>query len=387
MLVGNLRHLRVFLSVADCGSVTRAAAMGFVSQPAVTQALAKLEEGAGTPLFRRTPQGLFPTEAGALLQHRISRALARLDLAMSDIAPRLTITATRAQLVALIATTEAQSFTLAAHSLGIAQPTVHRAITGIEASVGRALFQRSPLGVTPTRQAQALALAARLAFAELDQAVAELAETQGREVGEIVIGALPLSRSHILPQALTQFRKTRPLQPIRIIDGLHRDLLAGLRRGEIDLMIGALRDRLPVDDVVQERLFDDVLAILAGPGDPLAGGAAVLAQMQQRPWLVPQRGTPTRDQFEALFRQAGLAPPGSIIETGSVILMREMVADGHHLACISKAQAAREIQRGIVSELPFPGPSEPRPIGLTLREGFLPTPAQQAMIDAIRHAT
>lgn len=387
MLVGNLRHLRVFLSVADCGSVTRAAAMGFVSQPAVTQALAKLEEGAGTPLFRRTPQGLFPTEAGALFQHRVSRALARLDMAMSDIAPRLTITATRAQLVALIATTEAQSFTLAAHSLGIAQPTVHRAITGIEASVGRALFQRSPLGVTPTRQAQALALAARLAFAELDQAVAELAETQGREVGEIVIGALPLSRSHILPQALARFRKTRPRQPIRIIDGLHRDLLAGLRRGEIDLMIGALRDRLPVGDVVQERLFDDVLAILAGPGDPLAGGPAPLAQMQQRPWLVPQRGTPTRDQFEALFRQAGLAPPDSIIETGSVILMREMVADGHHLACISKAQAAREIQRGIVTELPFPGPSEPRPIGLTLREGFLPTPAQQAMIDAIRHAT
>lgn len=386
MLVGNLRHLRVFLGVAECGSVTRAAAAGFVSQPAVTQAIARLEQDAGTALFRRSPQGLFPTEAGALLQHRIARALARLDAAMSDIAPRLTITATRAQLLALIAATETHSFTLAAHRLGIAQPTVHRAITGIEASVGRALFQRSPIGVTPTRQAQALALAARLAFAELDQAVAELAEAQGREVGEVVIGALPLSRSHILPQALARFRKTRPRQPIRIVDGLHSDLLAGLRRGEIDLMIGALRDRLPVTDVVQERLFDDVLAVLAGPGDPLRGGQAPLSAMQARPWLVPRRGTPTRDQFDALFAQAGLAPPGSIIETGSVILMREMVADGHHLACVSKAQAAGEIQHGLVAELPFPGPVTPRPIGLTLRAGFLPTPAQQTMIDAIRAA-
>lgn len=386
MLVANLRHLRVFLSVAECGSVTRAAAAGFVSQPAVTQAIAKLEAEAGVPLFLRTQQGFFPTEAGALFRHRVSRALTRLDGALSDIAPRLAVTASRAQLAALIATVEAQNFTLAAHRLGIAQPTVHRAVTSIEASAGRALFQRSPLGVAPGRQALALAQAARLAFAELDQAVAELAELQGREVGEIAIGALPLSRSHILPQALAQFRKTRPRQAIRVIDGPYDDLLADLRAGNIDLMIGALRSPLPVDDVVQERLFDDVLAILAGPGDPLATGTPALADLQQRPWLVPRRGTPTRDQFEALFRQAGLAVPAGIIETGSVILMREMVGDGHHLGCISKAQAAREIARGIVTELPFPGVPVPRPIGMTLRANWQPTPAQQAMIDAIRAA-
>lgn len=328
----------------------------FVSQPAVTQAIAKLEGEAGTPLFLRTQQGLFPTDAGSLFQNRVSRALARLDMAMSDITPRLTVTATRAQLAALIATVEAQNFTLAAHRLGIAQPTVHRAVTGIEAAVGRALFQRSPVGVAPTRQVQALALAAQLAFAELDQAVAELAELQGREVGEIVIGALPLSRSHILPRALARFRLTRSRQPIRVIDGVYSDLLAGLRRGEIDFMVGALRDRLPVDDVMQERLFDDVLAILAGLDDPLVNGPAPISAMRQRPWLVPRRGTPTRNQFEALFSDAGLAPPDSIIETGSAILMREMVGDGHHLACVSKAQAAREIERGLIAELPFPGP-------------------------------
>lgn len=386
MLVGNLRHLRVFLSVAETGSVTRAAVAGFVSQPAVTQAIAKLETAAGLPLFLRTQQGLFLTEAGAALHNRVARALTRLDAEMSSLAPRLTVTATRAQLSALIATVEAQNFTLAAHMLGIAQPTVHRAVTGIEAAAGRPLFQRSPVGVAPTRQAAALALAAQLAFAELDQAVAELAEFQNREVGEIVIGALPLARSHILPRALTRFRQTRPRQAIRIIDGPYGDLLAGVRRGAIDLMIGALRERLPVDDVVQEHLFDDGLAILAGPDDPLIKGGATLQAMQARPWLVPRKDTPTRNQFEALFLNASLPLPDSVIETGSVILMREMVADGRHLACLSKAQAAGEIARGIVAELPFPGKAVPRPIGLTLRANWQPTPAQRAMIDAIRAA-
>lgn len=386
MLVGNIRHLRVFLGVAECGSITRAAERVFVTQPAVTQAISKLERAAGTPLFQRSQQGLFVTAAGAVFQNRVARALARLDAAMNDIAPRLTVTATRPQLSALIATVEAHNFTLAAHRLGIAQPTVHRAVTTIEAAVGRALFQRSAIGVAPTRAASALAHAARLAFAELDQAVAELAELQGQEVGEVVIGALPLSRARILPRALAQFRRSRPRQAIRIVDGPHRDLLSGLRRGEIDVMIGALRSALPVEDVLQERLFDDVLAILAGPGDSFATGAPTLAAMRERPWLVPHRGTPTRDQFEALFRQAGLALPDSIIETGSAMLMREMVADGQYLACLSQAQSAREIARGIVAAVRYPGPVVPRPIGLTLRSDWHPTPAQRDMIDAIRAA-
>lgn len=58
----SVRHLRRFLAVTEKGSITRAAEIGLVSQPAVTQAIAKLEREAGAPLFDRTPQGLFPTE-------------------------------------------------------------------------------------------------------------------------------------------------------------------------------------------------------------------------------------------------------------------------------------------------------------------------------------
>ena len=385
MIDANLRHLRVFLSVVESASITRAAEHCHVTQPAVTQAIAKLETEAGQPLFHRTRQGFFPTAAGEALQRRAGRAMTMLDLALGEIAPRLRVTATRAQLQALVAAAEAQNFSLAARQLGIAQPSVHRAVTQLEREAGRALFQRNSTGIAPTRGCLALAQVARLAFVELAQAQAELGELAGSEVGEIVIGAMPLSRAHILPRALTVFRETRPNLPVKIVEGSYDELLAGLRRGTIDFLIGALRDPLPIDDVVQERVFDDTLAILAGPTHPLLGKGTPTAQdLAAFPWLVARRGTPTRHSFDALFTAAGVAPPRAVIETGSVILMREMVQDGRHLACVSRAQAGGEIARGLVHAVTLELPGSERPIGLTRRRDWVPTPAQALMLDCVR---
>lgn len=385
MIGGNLRHLRVFLAVGDCGSVTLAADRCFVSQPAVTQAIAKLEQIAGRPLFRRTPQGFFLTGEGQMLESRVRRAIDMLDAALGEIAPRLILTATRAQLSSLIATSEAQNFSLAARRLGVSQPTVHRAITQLEHEADRPLFQRSHFGVIPTRSCKALATAARLAFVELDQAAAELAELSGQEGGSVVIGAMPLSRASVLPRALSRFRQERPKSGVQVLDGAYDELLAGLRRGEIDFLIGALRDPLPIVDVVQERLFDDTLVFLCGQHHPLMQqGAVTVADLQDYPWLVFRQGTPSRRYFDQFFAAQGQPAPEQLIETGSVILMREMLDDGRHLACMSRLQVAREIDRGLVATLPIEVTGSTRAIGLTYRQGWVPTPAQKRLLDMIR---
>lgn len=381
----NLRHLRVFLAVADSGTITRAAALCNVTQPAVTQAVAKLERRAGTALFRRTPQGLFQTPAGVALAGRVRRAFAILDPALSDLAPRLRLTVSTPQLEALVAMRESENFTLAARRLGLAQPTVHRAITRLEEEAARPLFERTSYGMIATRAAQAVAQAARLAFAELEQAEADLAEALGQEVGRIVVGALPLSRSHLLPRAIGQFRRTRPTLPLRIVEGPYTELLAALRRGEIDVMIGALRHPLPIGDVAQEWLFDDSLTLVAGPAHPLLAGAPVtLADLARQPWVVGPLGTPTRARFDALFEGLPGGGPKSLVESGSMILMRELLHETPHLGCISRMQVAPELARGTLVELPFALAGTSRPIGLTTRADWMPTLAQSAFLDALR---
>lgn len=381
-----LRHLRVFLAVIDHGSVTAGAAACHITQPAASQALARLAAEAGVPLLTSTRAGHRPTRAGRAYGTRVRRALARLDAALSAVAPRLVLTASRTQLVALIAVRDTESFTLAAQRLGLAQPTVHRAVAGLETEAGRALFHRIGKRVQPTRAAQALADATRLCFSELDQAAAELADLAGREAGRIVVGAMPLSRSTVLPRALAGFRRLRPRLPVRVVDGPYDDLLAGLRRGEIDVLVGALRDPAPVPDVAQEPLFSDDLVLVARPDHPLAAAPRpTLADLPAYPWILPGPGTPARVQFERAMGAPGPAWP-AVIEASSVLLMRELLARTDHIGCTSRMQASAEIALGAIAPLPIVLPGSGRAIGLTTRADWLPTAAQAQFVDCLRIA-
>jgi DNA-binding transcriptional LysR family regulator len=380
-MITSLRHLRILIALADLRSVSRAAERVHVTQPAVTQALARIEDAAGMPLFDRLPHGLFPTRAGDILIARVSRALALLDPALTDLAPRLSRTATFAQVNAVIAVTESESFSEAARRLGIAQPTVHRAVTQMESEVGRPLFDRGPRGVIGLRPTRTLATAARLAFAELAQAQSELAEQMGREVGCITVGAMPLSRACLLGPAIARFRLTRPTLRIAVKDGPFADLSLGLRRGEIDLLVGALRPADAVPDLTQEPLFKDEMVMVARTGHPLAT-CTDLATLARAPWVVAAPGTPARAAFEAVFAEATF--PKSLVETGASVLLREILRASDHLGFTSALQVATDVAAGLLTTLPLRLPNTQRPIGLIRRADWQPTPAQQDFMTALR---
>ncbi len=380
----NLRHLRFFAAVAELKSLTATSERWHLSQPAVTQAINKLEREAGGPLFDRTRHGFFLTPRGEILLKRVESAFALLDPILGEISPRLRVSLTYAQLQALIAVSESENFTLAARRLGLAQPTVHRAVTQIEQEAARTLFERTSFGILPTRLCQALAQAARLAIYEFDQADAELAQFDGSEAGAVVIGAMPLARSILLPRALARFRQRYSTFAVRIIDGTYDALLGDLRRGSIDFLVGALREPAPIEDVVQERLFDDRLALLARPDHPLAKQTTVsIDDLLAYPWVVPRLGTPTRAQFETLFTSEGKAIPQRLIESGSLLLMRGVLSESDHLGCISRHQSKPECDHGLLAQIHFSTDHLIRPIGLTYRQNWQPTRIQQQMMEII----
>ncbi|GGJ98186.1 LysR family transcriptional regulator [Lentibacillus kapialis] len=63
----NVENFLMFCRVVEEGSITKAAGLGYVSQPAVTRQIRQLEDSYGTNLFDREEGTLQLTEAGALL--------------------------------------------------------------------------------------------------------------------------------------------------------------------------------------------------------------------------------------------------------------------------------------------------------------------------------
>ncbi|EFL28915.1 LysR family transcriptional regulator [Streptomyces himastatinicus ATCC 53653] len=83
----DVKQLKALITVAEVGSVTRAAELLHLVQPAVTRQIRTLEEELGVPLFQRTRQGMRPTEAGEIMIERARRALNELERARAEVQP------------------------------------------------------------------------------------------------------------------------------------------------------------------------------------------------------------------------------------------------------------------------------------------------------------
>lgn len=389
----NLRHLRAFVEICRHGSITEASNVVFLSQPAITQGIAKLEHRIGTAFFLRSGRGLSQTDEGKLFRFRVERALGMLENGATEAFRRsrvqrpeaVTSRMTSGQLRALIAIDGSRSYSAAARALGLAQPTVFRAARELELVTGLTLFEKNQSGIALTRGATLMVRAARLMLAELDQGLQEIAHRHGRNTSRMRIGALPLARSTILPDVIERMSIARSGLRIHVIDGLYSELMRALRQGDLDIIVGALRIPAPTADVEQEVLFDDRLGIFCGPDHPLLRpGNDPVARLSDFPWVLPPTGAPTRTYFEETLPEVARAAQTGLVETSSMVLVRGLLQSGQRLTIISRNQVATEVRTGLMYELPVVLKHSPRPIGFTKRQGWVPTSIQQAFIDRLR---
>ncbi|MEU1727521.1 LysR family transcriptional regulator [Actinomadura sp. ATCC 39365] len=81
----DLRHLRMVCTIAEAGSVTKAAARLGLSQPAITTQLRRIEEMVGGELFTRSRNGVEPTQLGRQVVARARIVLSEIDSLFGDL--------------------------------------------------------------------------------------------------------------------------------------------------------------------------------------------------------------------------------------------------------------------------------------------------------------
>lgn len=103
----NLQHLRYVAEVEKTGSITRAAKNLYMGQPNLSKAIKELENEIGITIFRRTRQGVEPTQLGAEFLVYAHTILSQLDELESLYKPqterefKLSISVPRASYIAL----------------------------------------------------------------------------------------------------------------------------------------------------------------------------------------------------------------------------------------------------------------------------------------------
>jgi LysR family transcriptional regulator of gallate degradation len=378
----NLRHLRAVSAIAQHGSISGASQTVNLSQPALTQGLAKLERQLGTTLFQRQSDGMIATSEGMTTGARAAAALEHLAAGARAAArggsrgfarPELLMTAT--QLRAFLAVADTGSFVAAAGATGLSQPAIHRAVRDLEELCAVSLVERRGRGVALTPAGTKLARGARLARAEISALVADVAADPAG--ARLVIGAMPLCRALILPAAIARFTREQPAARLDIVEGSWRELVDPLRDGVLDFMVGALREAAP-PECVQSPLMTDRLAVIARTGHPLTGMTTpTLDDLAAFPWIVGQPGTPLRQQWEALFPGQKPAAP---IECGSVMVIRGVLIDSDFLTLLSPDQVALEVERGLLTQIGGRLDHSLRTIGVTTRERWHGSVAQMRFL-------
>lgn len=80
-----LKHLRHFVAVVDCGTLSAATAILHITQPALTRSIKTLEHQLDAELLERRARGVVPTEAGARLYRQAKTILNQAARTAEDI--------------------------------------------------------------------------------------------------------------------------------------------------------------------------------------------------------------------------------------------------------------------------------------------------------------
>ncbi|MGH3189763.1 MAG: LysR substrate-binding domain-containing protein [Streptosporangiaceae bacterium] len=299
---------------------------------------------------------------------------------------------TLTQLRTFLAVAETGSVRAAAERLVVTESAVSSCVGSLQKDLKLTLVRKDGRGLRLTDAGTIYAGYVRSILGLLNEAHAAAAgEAEG---GLLRIAAVTTAGEQLLPGLLAAFRARHPSigillevgnreRALRLADDHQVDLVLGGRPPQgpgWPRMIAHATRTNPLVVVCPPALLADLRAELGAaagelgrPGKPTVRPGLV-AWLARQTWLLRERGSGTRATTEAFLEELEIAP--DTLTVGSNVAVCETVAAGLGVTLISKDAVARELGRGVLTELPCPGTPLRRDWCLVSRTGRLPAPSQ-----------
>lgn len=232
-------------------------------------------------------------------------------------------------LSAFHAVAQAGSFTRAARAKNVSQPTLSAQVRGLEDAYGVRLFDRVGRAVKLTPLGQSLFVITARMFAAEDEAEALLAGVRTLSRGHLRIAAD--SATHVMP-ALGRIRERHPGLTFSLTIGNSSDVLQQLLDYAADVAVTAKQTSDP--RIHSLRLRTDVLVGFLRADHPFAKrDSAPIEAFETQDVVLRERGSVTREVFEARLAEAGVRP-GHLLEVQTREAVRDAVATGFGIGVI-----------------------------------------------------
>ncbi len=275
----------------------------------------------------------------------------------------------------------------AANVLAITQPAVSKTLKELEETLDVHLFDRTTRGAKLTAFGEVFLRHAGASVAALRQGVDGIAQVRNRGGAVVKLGALPTVSAGIIPRAIRTFKARVTGATIHVVTGDNAVLLAALRVGELDLVVGRLAGPEQMTTLAFEHLYTEPVRFVVRPGHPLTRETGfALTRILEFTVLLPSEDSIIRPYVDRFLIANGIGMVPDRIETVSMPFGRRYVRSSDAIWIISHGVVAEDIETGDLVELPFDTSITNGPVGLTTRADQHASVAVLLLMTDIREA-
>ncbi|MGE0601840.1 MAG: LysR family transcriptional regulator [Dehalococcoidia bacterium] len=278
-----------------------------------------------------------------------------------------------AQLEAFIQVAHHRSFSRAAESLFLTQPSVTARIQSLEREIGDRLFERTGRSVTLTDAGHAFMPHAQRALTAVQEGTDAIEAVRHGDIGNVRIGASSSIATYVLPRVLKQFREQRPRVHVHMTTGQTEDQIDKLLAGEIHVAVTRLSQHPEVDAL---HLYNDDLALVVAPSHPFAKKRhATIAEVGKEPFLFFERGSSYHSLIYSMFLRAGVVPE-SVMELDLMEATKYLVEAGLGVSILPEISIKRELETGTLVQVEINEMEQPaqREVGVHVLRGRILAP-------------